>query len=307
MTTAIDLFSGLGGLSMGARMAGVDVLWAANHWPTAVEWYGANHPSAIRICQDLQQADWSKVPAHDILLAAPCCQGHSKARGKAVGNPQHDASRSTAWAVVSALEFHRPPVAIIENVPEFMQWALYPAWAEAMRALGYQLSPHIVDCADLGVPQHRVRLFLICTRSAAPLVLKLARERHVVASSFIGFDAGKWSAINKPRRAAATLQRVARGRLQFGARFVMPFYGSGSGLTGRSLDRPIGTITTRDRWAVVDGDRMRMLTADENLLAMSFPAGTCRPASHKLTVHMAGNAVPPVAAARVIEAVRLAA
>ncbi|MNJ25809.1 hypothetical protein D3C77_202660 [compost metagenome] len=37
MTTAIDLFAGLGGWSTGARAAGVQVLWAANHWPKAVK------------------------------------------------------------------------------------------------------------------------------------------------------------------------------------------------------------------------------------------------------------------------------
>ncbi|MNL75575.1 hypothetical protein D3C87_2014020 [compost metagenome] len=52
---------------------------------------------------------------------------------------------------------------------------------------------------------------------------------------------------------------------------------------------------------------MRMLSADENLRAMSFPEGTLRPNNHKLTVHMAGNAVPPVAGARVIEALLRAA
>lgn len=104
MTTAIDLFAGLGGWSTGARMAGVEVLWAANHWPAAVEWHSQNHPDAIHVCQDLHQADWTKVPSHDILLASPCCQGHSKARGKASGNPQHDASRSTAWAVAGTSE-----------------------------------------------------------------------------------------------------------------------------------------------------------------------------------------------------------
>jgi site-specific DNA-cytosine methylase len=134
MTTAIDLFAGLGGWSTGARAAGVEVLWAANHWPDAVEWHSANHPDTQHICQDLHQADWTKVPSHDILLASPCCQGHSKARGKSSGNPQHDSSRSTAWAVVSALEFHRPEAAIVENVPEFMDWALYPAWEAAMRS-----------------------------------------------------------------------------------------------------------------------------------------------------------------------------
>lgn len=307
MITAVDLFAGFGGWTKGAQMAGVQVLWAANHWPTAVEWHAANHPNAMHVCQDLHQADWSAVPAHDLLLAAPCCQGHTKARGKAAGNPQHDASRSTAWAVVSAIEFHRPEVAIVENVAEFMSWALYPAWSQAMRALGYQLAPHIVDCADLGVPQHRVRLFLVCTRSRAPLNLQIQQHHHVPASSFINFDLGKWSQIEKPGRATSTLTRVKNGREAFGERFVMPYYGSGSGLTGRDLNRPIGTRTTRDRWAVVDGDRMRMISADEVLRAMSFPADTRRPTNNRLTVHMAGNAVPPQAGAEIIRAVKAAA
>lgn len=305
MITAIDLFAGLGGWSTGANMAGVNVLWAANHWPDAVEWHSANHPNTIHACQDLHQADWSQVPAHDLLLASPCCQGHSKARGKANGNPQRDTSRSTAWAVVSALEFHLPELAIIENVPEFLDWTLYPAWASAMNALGYQLTPHIVNCADLGVPQERVRMFLICTRSRAPLHLQLPKMEHVPATSFIDFNAGRWSPIERPGRATATLERIRNGREQFGDRFVMSYYGNTK--SGRSLLRPIGTITTRDRWAIVDGDRMRMLTADENLLAMSFPVGTKRPASHRLTVHMAGNAVPPVAGQRIIQALLAAA
>ncbi|MNH47054.1 hypothetical protein D3C79_1101150 [compost metagenome] len=57
----------------------------------------------------------------------------------------------------------------------------------------------------------------------------------------------------------------------------------------------------------MDGDRMRMLTADECLAAMSFPKETLRPDNHRLTVHMAGNAVPPVAGQKVIEALLAAA
>jgi len=303
--TAIDLFAGLGGWSTGASMAGINVLWAANHWPVAVEWHSANHPDTLHVCQDLHQADWSLVPSHDLLLASPCCQGHSKARGKSSGNPQHDASRSTAWAVVSALEYHKPELAIVENVPEFMDWTLYPAWAAAMNALGYQLAPHVVDCADLGVPQNRVRMFLICTRSRSPLFLDLPKLDHVPATSFIDFDAGRWSPIERKGRAAATLERVANGRRQHGSRFLMSYYGNTK--VGRALDRPIGTITTRDRWAIVDGDRMRMLSAGENLAAMSFPAETARPDNHRLTVHMAGNAVPPLAGMHIINALRDAA
>ena len=138
---AADLFAGAGGFSEGARAAGCTVVWAANHWPLAVEWHAANHPDTAHACQDLQQADFRQMPAHDLLLASPACQGHSPARGKEQAH--HDAQRSTAWAVVSAAECHRPGVVLVENVPAFTRWALYPAWEQAMRALGYQVAPHL--------------------------------------------------------------------------------------------------------------------------------------------------------------------
>ena len=303
MLTAIDLFAGSGGYSEGATMAGVDVVWAANHWPAAVEIHAANHPRTAHACQDLHQADWTQVPAHDLLLASPACQGHSRARG--TERAHHDATRSTAWAVVSALECHRTPVAIVENVPDFCRWALFPAWCSALQALGYSVAPHVVDCADLGVPQNRERVFIVVTRSAHPLDLQLPRFDHVPAASFIDFDAGRWSPIEKPGRAAATLERIANGRRQHGDRFLTSFYGQTKG--GRSLQRPIGTITTRDRWAVIDGGRMRMISVPEAARAMSFRRDYRLPERAKDAMHMLGNAVPPLAACRVIEAVRAAA
>lgn len=298
----IDLFAGAGGFSTGAHMAGCNVVWAANHWQAAVEVHAINHPGAQHICQDLHQARWDMVPAHDLLLASPCCQGHSKARGKASGNPQHDASRSTAWAVVSAAEFHRPAFAVVENVPEFLKWALYPAWQAAMQALGYSLQPHIIDAADHGTPQHRERLFIVLARSKAPLQLTLPKQAHVAASSFVDFGAGKWQPIDKPGRAPATLARIAEGRRVHGHRFISSYYGNERG--GRSLARPIGTITTRDRHAVVDGDRMRMLSVPEARTAMGFPGTYTLPTNQRLAMHLLGNAVCPPVARDVINAIK---
>lgn len=302
-----DMFAGAGGFSTGAQMAGVKVVWAGNHWRIAVETHAANHPETQHVCQDLHQADWSLVPAHDLLLASPCCQGHSRARGKAANNPQHDASRSTAWAVVSCLEYHRPDIGLVENVREFLQWTLYPAWRLAIQALGYQIAPHVVDAADHGVPQHRERLYLVLTKSARPLMLQLPQREHVPAASIIDFDAPNWSPVEKPGRSEATLRRIANGRRAHGDRFVMPYYGSGSGTTGRSLKRPLGTITTLDRWAVVDGDRMRMLSANECRAAMGFPSDYVLPAQHRTAVHLLGNAVCPPVARDIIQAIREAA
>lgn len=300
---AIDLFAGAGGFSTGARMAGCNVVWAANHWPLAVEWHSANHPHAAHVCQDLHQADWRDVPAHDLLLASPACQGHSRARG--ADRPHHDAQRSTAWAVVSAAEYHRPAVVLVENVPEFSRWSLFPAWRLAMGALGYQVAPHLIDSADHGVPQHRRRLFLICTRSASPLMLQLPQREYQPASSVIDFNAGRWAQIDRAGRSARTLQRVTAGRAAHGERFLTAYYGNERG--GRSLDRPLGTVTTRDRYAVIDGDRMRMLSADEYRAAMGFPDDYRLPARHRDAVHLLGNAVVPIVAADIINEIRRAA
>lgn len=294
--TAIDLFAGLGGWTEGATQAGARVVWAANHWQAAVDWHAANHPGTVHACQDLHQTDWRTVPAHDILLSSPACQGHTPARGKE--RPHHDATRSTAWAVVSCAEFHRPAVVVVENVPEFRRWALYPSWCDAMARLGYQLAEHVIDAADLGVPQNRIRLYIVATRGAPPRRLDLPRVAHVPASLCIEWDAHPWTEINRPYRAPATLARIARGRASLGPRFLAPYYGSGSGETGRSLDRPLGTVTTLDRWALIDGDRMRMLQPTELRAAMGFPTSYRLPADRRTAIHLLGNAVcPPVARA----------
>lgn len=301
--TAVDAFAGAGGFTTGAQAAGCKVLWAANHWRAAVDIHAANHPETEHACQDLQQADWTRVPRHDLFMASPACQGHTPARGQE--RPHHDACRSTAWAVVAALECHLSPFALIENVPAFLKWKLYPAWCEALTALGYAIAPHIVDCADLGVPQHRVRVFVVLTRSRHPLHLQLPQRDYRPASTLIDFDAGRWSPIQRAGRAPKTLERIARGRQQHGDRFLMSYYGATTG--GRSLQQCIGTITTRDRWAVIDGDRMRMVTVTEARRAMTFPEDYVLPENGRLAMHMLGNAVPPLAAQEVITALAEAA
>lgn len=306
MTTAIDLFAGLGGFTEGASLAGVRVLWAANHAPAAVATHAANHPETTHVCQDLHQADWTQVPAHDILLASPCCQGHTRARGK--DRPHHDASRSTAWAVVSAAEYHRPEACIIENVSEFLAWALYPAWADAMGRLGYALALHILDAADHGVPQHRRRLVIVATRSREPLRLTFMKRPHRPACEVIRWDDYTWSTIGRPGRSAATLARIARARRDLGTdTFLVPYYGSGSGLTGRSLGRPLGTVTTLDRWAIIRGEQMRMLQPAELRAAMGFRDDYILPANRRTAIYQLGNAVCPPKAADAITAVLAAA
>lgn len=309
METAVDLFAGAGGFTEGAEGAGLRVIWAANHNRLAVEFHKRNHPNTEHVCQDLHQADWSRVPRHDVLLASPSCTGHSPARGKE--QPRHDAARSTAWAVVSCLEVLHTPFAIIENVPAFLKWKLYPAWKLALESLGYSVAPHIIDSADHGVPQHRVRVFFVVTRSSAPIQLDLPRREHVPVSSVLQWDRWSWSPLRKIGRSANTIQQAERGRREIGDRFAMPYYGSGSGETGRSLDRPLGTVTTHDRWALVDWSGqtpvMRMMQPAEYAAATGLRADFELPSKRTEAIHLIGNMVVPVVATDILVALREAA
>jgi DNA (cytosine-5)-methyltransferase 1 len=297
----IDMFAGLGGFTEGAVMAGQRVVWAGNHWGPAVHYHSRNHPGTPMVCQDLHQANWLQVPRHEGVLASPACQGHTPARGKEQAH--HDAQRATAWAVVSAVECHRPQIVIVENVPGFLQWVLYPAWKAALEALGYALGVHVLDAADFGVPQNRVRVFIVATRSKRPLRLSFEKLPPVAFGSVVDLDSGTWSRVRKPGRSVKTLKRILQGRRDCGRDFVIPYYGSGSGLTGRSLQRPIGTITTRARWAIVRGNEMRMLTVGETRAAMGFRADYALPENVALATHLLGNGVPPPMSAAVIREV----
>ncbi len=290
--TAVDLFAGAGGFTLGATRAGLDIVYAANHLQLAVDVHAANHVGAQHVCQDLQQADFTLVPGHDVLLASPSCVGHTKARGKDAKH--HDAARATAWAVVSCAEVHRPQVIVVENVTEMQAWELYPVWAQALFTLGYSLTTQVLDSADFGVPQHRVRLYQVFTLGRTPLELPTHEALpHVAVSSVLDFD-DLGGPVYRPGRATATISRHEAGRRNVGERFLAPFYGRGSGTTGRRLDRPCGTLTTKARWALHQGDRMRMLTTGETLAIGGFPAGYI-PSGVSWTNanHLIGNACTP--------------
>ena len=160
---AIDLFAGFGGLTLGAEQAGVSVVWAGNHWKTAVSTHARNHPHTVHACQDLRQTDWTTLPPFRIQLAAPACQGHSTA-SQPKRRAYHDAVRATAFAVIDCADVTEPEAIIVENVPSFVRWRLYPWWREGLERLGYQIDTRLVTASRIGVAQRRTRLFVIATR-----------------------------------------------------------------------------------------------------------------------------------------------
>lgn len=298
----VDYFAGAGGFSTGAAIAGLEVVAAANHWKLAVESHERNHPNVRHICQDLGLFDPGDLPDFDVLVASPSCQGHSKARGK--DQPRHDASRATAWCVVDCAEIRRPKRIVVENVSDFLKWTLFPQWRSALEALGYAVSVSVINAKHFGVAQDRERVIVVCAhgeRSAPRVVEPILPERAAV--EVIDFTKGKWYPTTK--YVEKTQVRIADGRARGWKRFVAPYYGSGSGEMARSIDRPIGTITTLDRWLVVDGDRGRVLTVDEVTEFMSFPRGYYLAGTRRDRIMQLGNAIPPLMAAETLKQVAM--
>jgi DNA (cytosine-5)-methyltransferase 1 len=193
---------------------------------------------------------------------------------------------------------------MIENVTELTDWALFPMWKACLEKLGYAIDVHVLDSADFGVAQNRIRVIIIGVLGKTPLGLKFEKEKPASFLDIYIENSGKWSFVEKKGRAAATLARVKNGREQFGDFFVMPYYGSGSGKTGRSVNRPIGTITTIDRWAVVKGDMMRMLSAEEYRKGMSFPDGFIYPKVKREAVFGFGNATCPLKITKIVQKIK---
>lgn len=298
---AVDLFAGAGGLSLGAVQAGASVVWAANHHPFAVDCHSLNLPGTQHECQDLRQADWSTLPAFDLLLAAPCCQGHSTA-SQPKRRRYHDKLRSTAWAVVDCADACLPRALVVENVPSFLKWRLYPVWQLALERLGYRLTTHTMVASHHGVPQRRTRLFVIGVLGGHGVAPAPERPRPAVEPAFgphVEWDTGRWRPVSAG--AAGAQRRIRRAQSNHGRRCLVQHV---TGHPGVPLDEPLRTVTTQDQWAVVDGGRYRPLTIRETCAAMGFPVDYRWPAgARRRDVQVAlGNAVVPAVGTAVVQA-----
>lgn len=196
--TATDMFAGAGGASEGLSQAGIDPIVCINHDPIAIEMHKANHGSAFHATAAVQDIDWRQMPASDVLWASPSCVWHAPSGGRKappmgaelVRGDAGSLDRATAFSVLAAAEVHRYPILLIENVPEFTRWVLYPWWLDGLRQLGYQIQANVFDAADFGHAQHRKRLFLVAALDGIEVDLTPPEMDPVYAADILDDDPG---------------------------------------------------------------------------------------------------------------------
>ncbi len=273
--------------------------------PIATETFRANFPKAHVVTDRLEHIRLPELGRRlgdiDILMASPECTNHTCAKG---GRPRNESSRATALLAVKYAEKFRPRWLVLENVVHMRPWARYSELCEALKDLGYNLAEQVLDASDFGVPQTRRRLFIVGDRKKKPgLVTHKHPGRRRSAKSILDpRDTWETTKLFGRRRARGTLERARRGFKALGreASFLLVYYGSDGSGGWQPLDRPLRTITTIDRFALVepsdDGPVMRMLQVPELQRAMGFDENFTLPVgSRRDRIRLLGNGVcPPV-------------
>lgn len=306
---AIDLFSGAGGSSWGAHQAGIDVVAAFDLWAMAGQNHQVNFPNARFYHGRLEDADVGKIAKEvgkiDLILASPECTNHSPAKGN---KPRCEVSKDTAFQVTRFAKKLKPRWIVIENVVSMRRWSRYGEFKKELELLGYNLREQVLNSADFGVPQSRRRLFLLCDLECRPEPTLTSDRKKKNASTIVDLNgAYSWSPLKTERRAAATLERAERGIHAVGENkpFLLVYYGSDKAGGWQKLSRPLRTITTVDRFALVKpsskGHLMRMLQVPELQLAMGMDGMKFEHGSRRERIKMIGNAVCPPVMKAVIE------
>lgn len=173
--SVLDLYCGLGGLSLGFQMTGgYKILGGIDNFDWAVKTFYFNHKTSAKLIaepQDITElnpldvlADLGEKP--DVIIGGPPCQGFSHA-GKRLSDMEHDKRNHQVFHFLRFIQGIKPSAFIMENVSgirttgQNFKNQLVQDLIEAYNHIGYNVSVNVLNSADYRVPQNRKRFILV--------------------------------------------------------------------------------------------------------------------------------------------------
>lgn len=154
----VDLFSGCGGMSLGFEQAGYDVVGAFDNWDAAIEIYKKNFSHPI-FKHDIGTEDivpLIKGLKPDLIVGGPPCQDYSIAGKRELGKR---ANLTIKYAHIIAAV--KPEWVVFENVYNIERFSTLSEMKKIICDAGYGITTKVLDASYCGVPQKRMRFFLI--------------------------------------------------------------------------------------------------------------------------------------------------
>lgn len=172
----IDLFSGVGGLSLGFEWAGFETVASIDLWGDAIETYNHNRKNKCGIKTDIASFNkdikkFVKKTKITGVIGGPPCQGFSTARLSDASSKIEGINESRNQLY---LEFYKtvetlnPDFFLIENVRGMVtldKGAFVRDIHTRFGKLGYEIVHEVINASDYGVPQSRRRVFFIGLKS----------------------------------------------------------------------------------------------------------------------------------------------
>ena len=164
--SVIDLFAGVGGLSLGFEKQGFEVLIANEYDKSIAAAYTENHRNTKMIVGDITSLDLKEIFGPyagkvDVVIGGPPCQGFSqKGQRKTI----HDERNFLFKYYVAVVELVKPKYFVMENVPNLLTAEggyFFREIEELFNKMGYSLEHGVLNASDYGVPQNRRRAVII--------------------------------------------------------------------------------------------------------------------------------------------------
>lgn len=174
--TAVDLFSGAGGLTLGLKQAGFKVLAGVEIENIPASTFRLNHPDVSCINKDIRcvgavellRTIGLKRGELDLLAGCPPCQGFSTLRTRKKTLAVDDDRNDLLFEFLRIVEAISPRALMMENVPALARDRRMKSFLKRLSQLGYRVgrkNVRVEDAAAYGVPQRRHRMILLASKT----------------------------------------------------------------------------------------------------------------------------------------------